>query len=160
MNKSVDERLSKIEKFIEKQLYNNKTENINKQWNFRSSIKNNNERGHKPVCHNCDKIGHISKNCKYKKKKCFKCNNFGHISYYCRKNSQKLSHRKYTDKRSTRDNSDRENSTSIDIIRWNDINKLKSFLWTGQSTVMVPPNTLNYMTQNSSQTAFSQQVRY
>jgi hypothetical protein len=82
MNKSIDERLSKIEKFIEKQLYNNKSENINKNRSLRLSIKNYNERDHKPVCHNCGKIGHISKNCKYEKKKCFKGNNLGHISYY------------------------------------------------------------------------------
>ena len=36
------------------------------------------------VCHNCDKDGHLARDCSKAKIKCYKCNELGHLAKYCR----------------------------------------------------------------------------
>jgi len=50
---------------------------------------NNNFRDRKPKCLNCNKYGHMVKECRSKKKeretrRCFKCNKEGHIAKDCK----------------------------------------------------------------------------
>jgi len=59
---------------------------------------NNNFKDRKPKCFNCNKYGHIVKDCQGKKKeremrKCFKCNEEGHIAKDC-KGKQTMKNRK------------------------------------------------------------------
>ena len=49
----------------------------------------NNEQGHKPKCYNCNKFGHMAKDCQQPKKEkkpqeCFKCGKEGYIAIGCR----------------------------------------------------------------------------
>ena len=36
------------------------------------------------VCYNCDKDGHLTRDCSKAKIKCYKCNELGHLAKYCR----------------------------------------------------------------------------
>ena len=36
------------------------------------------------VCHNCDKDGHIARDCPKSKIKCYNCNELWHLEKYCR----------------------------------------------------------------------------
>jgi len=59
---------------------------------------NNNFKDGKPKCFNCNKYGHMAKNCREKKReqemrKCFKCDKEGHIAKDC-KGKQTMKNRK------------------------------------------------------------------
>ena len=36
------------------------------------------------VCHNCNKEGHIARDCPKNKVKCYNCNELGHLAKYCK----------------------------------------------------------------------------
>ena len=72
----------------------------------------NNRQGCKPKCYNCNKFGHMAKDCQQPKKEkkpqgCFKCGKEGHIAIECRISQQMKT------RSSQQENSDNEEQKSF-----------------------------------------------
>ncbi len=131
--------LSKVKKFTSKQT-------TQRQQKFIKSSKNANlSLNHRPVCHNCSRTGHISRNCFTYKKICRKCDKKGHIEKYCKSdipiNRRDTSEESYTIYQNNRS----EN------IKWSDLNALKSFLWTNQNPMPIPITQMRVIPSNPQQ---------
>ena len=73
---------------------------------------NNNFKDRKPKCFNCNKYGHMAKECWNKKKeketrKCFKCNKEGHIAKDC-KGKQSMKKWKIQEESDDEDNEEKD----------------------------------------------------
>jgi hypothetical protein len=119
----IEDMMNKVLKFSSKQMTSN-----NYNYNVRQKV------DRKPICHNCSKSGHISRNCSAQRKICRKCNKRGHIEKYCRNQFQiNMNKNNYRQQ---------QNSTDINDgnIKWSDMNMLKNFLWAGLQPPQVPMN--------------------
>ena len=80
---------------------------------------NDNFKDGKPKCFNCNKYGHMAKECWAKKKEqekqtCFKCDKKGHIVKDC-KGKQMIKKRKIQEKSDDKDNKKEEQSFGEDL---------------------------------------------
>jgi len=80
---------------------------------------NDNFKDGKPKCFNCNKYGHIAKECRAEKKeretqKCFKCDKTGHIAKNC-KGKQTMKTRKVQEESDNEDNKEEEKGFGEDL---------------------------------------------
>ena len=80
---------------------------------------NDNFKDGKPKCFNCNKYGHMAKECRMEKKewetrKCFKCDNKGHIAKDC-KGKQMMKKRKVQEESDDEDNKKEEQDFGEDL---------------------------------------------
>jgi len=77
---------------------------------------NNNFKDRKPKCFNCNKYGHMAKECWKKKEKetrrCFKCNKEGHITKNC-KEKQSIKKQKIQEELNDEDNKEEDKKQDI-----------------------------------------------
>ena len=80
---------------------------------------NNNFKDGKPKCFNCNKYGHMAKECQLEKKEretrtCFKCDKKGHIAKDC-KGKQIMKKRKVQEESDNEDNKEEEKGFGEDL---------------------------------------------
>jgi len=80
---------------------------------------NDNYKDRKPKCFNCNKYGHMAKECRTEKKEremrtCFKCDKKGHIAKDC-KSKQVMKKRKVQEESDDEDKNDKEQGFGEDL---------------------------------------------